>query len=69
MSIPGLEHWLETAQGRYVRAWESASMDIAIADVFGFNALQLGLPQCDFLHASRIPLRRKAAEAGTAGKQ
>ena len=41
-------------------------MDIAIADVFGFNALQLGLPQCDFLHASRIPLRQKAAEAGTA---
>ena len=40
-------------------------MDNAIADVFGFNALQLGLPQCDFLHASRIPLRQKAAEAGT----
>ncbi len=65
MSIPGLERWLETAQGRYVCAWESASMDNAIADVFGFNALQLGLPQCDFLHASRIPLRQKAAEAGT----
>jgi SAM-dependent methyltransferase len=64
MSIPGLEHWLETAQGRYVREWESASMDDAIADVFGFNALQLGLPQCDFLHASRIPLRQKAGESG-----
>ena len=65
MSIPGLEHWLETAQGRYVRDVGIGSMDNAIADVFGFNALQLGLPQCDFLHASRIPLRQKAAEAGT----
>ena len=64
MSIPGLDHWLETAQGRYVCAWESANVDRAIADVFGFNALQLGLPQCDFLSSSRIPLRQKAGESG-----
>jgi len=66
MSIPGLEDWLDTAQGRYVMAWESASVDNAIADVFGFNALQLGLPQRDFLHASRIPLRQTASESGAA---
>ena len=64
MSIPGLEHWLGTAQGRYVGAWETASVDAAIADVFGFNALQLGLPQHDFLRASRIPLRQKAGDCG-----
>ena len=64
MSIPGLDRWLETAQGRYVCAWESASVDRAIADVFGFNALQLGLPQWDLLRASRIPLRQKAGESG-----
>ena len=64
MSIPGLERWLDTAQGRYVCAWEAASVDAAIADVFGFNALQLGLPHHDFLRASRIPLRQKVAECG-----
>jgi len=64
MSIPGLEAWLETAQGNYVRDWEVASMESAIADVFGFNALQLGLPQWDLLRASRIPLRQKAGESG-----
>jgi SAM-dependent methyltransferase len=65
MSIPGLDDWLETAQGRYVSEWESATVDSAIADVFGFNALQLGLPQSDFLRANRIPLRQKAGDSGT----
>ena len=64
MSIPGLDAWLDTAQGHYVGAWEAASVEHAIADVFGFNALQLGLPQWDLLHASRIPLRQKAGESG-----
>ena len=65
MSIPGLDGWLETAQGRYVSEWESATVDNAVADVFGFNALQLGLPQFDFLRANRIPLRQKAGDSGT----
>ena len=64
MSIPGLEAWLETAQGRYVLAWEQASLDAAVTDVFGFNALQLGMAQCDFLRANRIPLRQKTGEGG-----
>jgi SAM-dependent methyltransferase len=64
MSIPGLERWLASPQGRYVLAWEQAQVDAAVADVFGFNAVQIGLPQCDFLSANRIPLRQKAG-AGT----
>lgn len=64
MSIPGLERWLETPQGRYVRAWEQAALDAMVADVFGFNALQCGLPQCDFLRANRVPLRQKAGDSG-----
>ena len=65
MSIHGLDGWLKTAQGRYVSEWESATVDSAVADVFGFNALQLGLPQFDFLRANRIPLRQKAGDSGT----
>ncbi|WP_374342291.1 class I SAM-dependent methyltransferase [Azonexus sp.] len=64
MSIPGLDAWLASAQGRYVLGWEQRELDAAVADVFGFNALQLGLPQCDFLRANRIPLRRKAGGTG-----
>lgn len=45
-------------------AWEQEKLDAVITDVFGFNALQLGLPQLDFLRANRIPLRQKAGEAG-----
>lgn len=64
MSIPGLDTWLNSAQGRYVMGWEQRNLDAAVADVFGFNALQLGLPQFDFLQANRIPLRQKAGESG-----
>lgn len=64
MSIPGLDAWLASAQGRYVLAWEQDKLDDAVADIFGFNALQIGLPQFDFLRANRIPLRQKAGEFG-----
>ena len=64
MSIPGLDHWLESPQGRYVIAWEQAQVDRIVTDVFGYNAIQIGLPQRDFLRANRIPLRQKAGEFG-----
>ena len=64
MSIPGLEAWLASAQGRYVIDWESSRVDTLVADIFGFNALQLGLPQIDFLSGNRIPLRQHAGESG-----
>ena len=66
MSIPGLDGWLDSAPGRYVTGWEQARLDEVVADIFGFNALQVGLPQRDYLRANRIPLRQKAAECGPA---
>lgn len=57
MSIPGLREWLATPQGRYVTDWELARCDAVLADVFGFNALQAGLTECDYLRANRMPLR------------
>lgn len=38
-------------------AWERAQLDEAVADVFGFHALQLGLPDLDALSANRMPHR------------
>ena len=64
MSIPGLVDWLQTPQGRYVMAWEKPKIDAVVADLFGYNALQLGLPQYDFLAENRIPLRQSAGESG-----
>ncbi|MBS0309641.1 MAG: SAM-dependent methyltransferase, partial [Proteobacteria bacterium] len=52
--IIALGSWLETPAGRYVRAWEQARLDILTADIFGFNAMQIGLPQIDALRANRM---------------
>jgi SAM-dependent methyltransferase len=54
MPIPGLASWFASAQGRYVLDWEQSRTDTTISEVFGFNALQLGLPEIDFLRNSRI---------------
>lgn len=59
-----LSDWFATPLGAYVLAREQGFCDEVVADIFGFNALQLGQPQIDFLRASRMPLRfTVAAEA------
>jgi hypothetical protein len=50
-------NWLLAPPGRYLLDWEQAQMDQAVADLFGFHALQLGLPQLDALRANRMPHR------------
>lgn len=52
-----LPRWLQTPPGRYVLAWEQARIDAHVADVFGFHAVQLGLPEIDALRANRMPHR------------
>lgn len=55
---PGtLSKWFATPLGHYLLETEQRCFDQEVADVFGFNALQLGLPECDFLRANRMPLR------------
>jgi SAM-dependent methyltransferase len=55
--IEALSAWLETPPGQYLLAWEQAQLDRVVGDVFGFHALQLGLPQLDGLRANRMPHR------------
>lgn len=57
MSINGFHHWLNTPQGEYVLNWERTKHDLLLADVFGFNAVQIGLPEVDYLRANRMPYR------------
>jgi SAM-dependent methyltransferase len=52
-----LSGWLSTPQGAYVLDWELAQFDSAVDDVFGFRAVQIGLPEVDFLRQNRIGYR------------
>jgi len=52
--------WLASAPGRYVLDWEQAQLDVAVADVFGYHALQCGEPALDALRANRMPHRFRA---------
>lgn len=59
-----IESWLQSPFGRYVIAHEQRCFDQAVADIFGFNAVQIGFPAQDFLRNSRIPYRYRAAVDG-----
>ncbi len=55
-----LSAWFATEQGGYVLAREQGYFDHTVSDIFGYNALQLGLPEQDFLRGNRMPLRFSA---------
>nr|WP_218940782.1 class I SAM-dependent methyltransferase [Allopusillimonas soli] len=66
-----LAEWLETPPGKYVRSWEQAQVDAMVGNVFGYHAIQVGLPHWDLLQSNRIPCKvrthpehENAAEAG-----
>jgi len=62
-----LSGWFGTPQGAYVLGWELAQFDSAVDDVFGFRAVQVGLPEVDFLRQNRIRFRfTLALEPGAA---
>src|SRR5437879_9484879 len=62
-----LSAWFGTPQGAYVLGWELAQYDSAVDDVFGFRAVQVGLPEVDFLRQNRIQFRfTLALEPGAA---
>ncbi len=55
--IIGLQDWFRTPRGRYMLDWERRQLDQVVADIFGFHAVQLGLPALDALAANRMPHR------------
>lgn len=62
-----MHHWLSTPAGQHLLAWEQTQCDAAVADLFGFHAVQLGLPALDALRANRMPHRWQVEEVpGTA---
>ena len=65
--ITAATHWLATPPGQYVLAREQAYFDNAVADIFGYHALQLGMEELDLLRSSRIPLRVHVGRGANAG--
>lgn len=61
-AIIGLPQWLKSPVGKVLLEWEQRHLDEVVADVFGFHALQLGLPALDGLRANRMPHRWLAVE-------
>ena len=64
--IIDLTHWLQTPAGRYLLEWEQRHLDQAVADLFGFHALQVGLPELDALRCNRMPHRWRASVSAPA---
>ena len=59
-----MQAWFDTPPGRYLQQWEQATFDEAVADLFGYHALQVGLPALETLCANRMPHRWLALEPG-----
>jgi SAM-dependent methyltransferase len=53
--------WFETPLGQYLLEKERAWLDDVTPDIFGFHALQLGLPEFDLLRENRITHRMRVA--------
>jgi SAM-dependent methyltransferase len=62
-SIIELGEWLRTPPGLCLLHWEQARLDQAVADVFGYHALQLGLPELQGLRSNRMPHRWVATDS------
>ena len=52
-----LAEWFATPLGRHLGEREQAYFDQTVADIFGYYAIQVGLPELDALAQSRIPSR------------
>jgi SAM-dependent methyltransferase len=55
--IISLSEWFHTPPGSYARTWEQERLAELTADIFGYNAVQLGMPEMDTLAANRMPNR------------
>lgn len=56
-TIVSLSAWLKTDPGQYARNWEQTRFDAMVDNVFGYRALQVGLPELDLLRTNRMPFK------------
>jgi SAM-dependent methyltransferase len=55
------QEWFASPLGEYLLEKERAYLDDVTPDIFGFHALQLGMPEVDLLQESRIAHRMRIA--------
>ncbi|SDV51017.1 class I SAM-dependent methyltransferase [Chitinasiproducens palmae] len=55
--------WTETPPGAYILAWEQAQLDRLVGDMFGYHAVQIGLPHLAALRESRMSHRTLLLDA------
>ena len=65
-SIPSLHDWFQSPLGEYLLERERTWLDQVVPDIFGYHAIQLGLPQFDLLRESRIAHRVTVSPDGNA---
>ena len=58
-----LQEWFATPLGQYLLEKEQAYLDDVTPDIFGYHALQLGMPEVDLLRETRIAHRMRIAAA------
>ncbi|CAB3795050.1 hypothetical protein LMG28688_04036 [Paraburkholderia caffeinitolerans] len=58
--------WTESPAGKYVLGWEQEQLDRVVSNIFGYHALQLGLPQLDALRENRMSCRGLVLDAASA---
>ena len=66
MADATLHDWLQTPLGTYVLQREQTVLDEAVCNIFGFNALQVFLPELEALRANRIPNKISVSSDGAA---
>jgi SAM-dependent methyltransferase len=64
MATNSLQDWFTTPLGQYLLEKERAYLDEVTPDIFGFHALQVGMPEVDLLRENRITHKLRVARAG-----
>ena len=65
MATNTLHEWFATPLGQYLLEKERAYLDEVTPDIFGFHAIQLGMPEVDLLRENRITHKLRVAREGT----
>lgn len=63
--IIDLQDWIQSPAGQYLLDWELKQLDEVVVDIFGYHALQMGLPELEALQANRMPHRWTATQDAT----
>ncbi len=56
MSQKNVHQWFDSSLGQYLIEHEHRYFDQVVVNIFGYNAVQIGWPQFNFLNLNRMPL-------------